>query len=164
MIKKQYLLKLGVVIIATNSLYADPLNIEALVPSDDYFRLDPTLHLRAAHGETTIGDDSVAFGGHDPDEDGFNFQGFEVGASFFIGENVSGFTTLNVFKNDGEDFESEFEEGFLKLSNLPGGFELRGGRMLARFGDQNAKHSPWLGFCRCSDRKCSLPRRRWSCL
>lgn len=47
---------------------------------------------------------------------------------------------LNVFKRDGEEIESEFEEGFLKLHSLPGGFELRGGRMLARFGDQNAKH------------------------
>ena len=142
---KQHYLQLGVVILATNSLHAesqdgDILDLSIAEPSGEYFRLEPSLHLRLAHGETTIGDDAAAFGGHDPNEDGFNFQGFEVGASFYIGENVSGFTTLNVFKNDGEDFESEFEEGFLKLKNLPGGFELRGGRMLARFGDQNSKH------------------------
>lgn len=107
---------------------------------DEFFRLEPTMHLRLAHGETSLPGADVEFGGHDPDEDTFNFQGFELGASFYLGEHVEGFATVNVFKNDGEEFESEFEEGFAKLINLPGGFELRGGRMLARFGDQNARH------------------------
>lgn len=103
-----------------------------------FFRLDPTLHFRAVHGSTTFKEGE--FGGHDPREDNFNFQGLEVGASFYAGEYIAGFATVNIFKNDGEDFESEFEEGFIKFQNLPGGFEIRGGRMLARFGDQNAQH------------------------
>ena len=107
---------------------------------DSLIRLEPTLHLRLAHGNTSLPADEVAFGGHDPKQDGFNFQGFEIGTNIYLGEYVTGFATVNIFKNDGEDFESEFEEGFLKLQNLPGGFEIRGGRMLARFGDQNARH------------------------
>jgi hypothetical protein len=39
-----------------------------------------------------------------------------------------------------EEWESEWEEAFLKLKDIPGGFELRGGRMLSRFGRHNAKH------------------------
>ena len=103
-------------------------------------RLQPTLHLRLAHGNTTLPSDELELGGHDPSQDNFNFQGFEIGASMYLGDDVSGFATINTYKEDGEDFESEFEEGFLKIQNLPGGFELRGGRMLARFGDQNARH------------------------
>lgn len=107
---------------------------------DELIRLEPTLHFRAAHGNTTLPAEEGIFGGHDPSQDNFNFQGFEIGANIYLGEYVSGFATVNVFKRDGEEFESEFEEGFLKLQNLPGGFEIRGGRMLARFGDQNARH------------------------
>ena len=112
----------------------------APVKQDAAIRLEPTLHLRLAHGNTSLPADEVAFGGHDPSEDNFNFQGFEIGTNIHLGEYISGFATVNIFKRDGEDFESEFEEGFLKLQNLPGGFEIRGGRMLARFGDQNARH------------------------
>lgn len=107
---------------------------------DGTFRLEPTLHLRLAHGNTTLPSDEVDLGGHDPSDDNFNFQGFEIGANVYFGESISGFATVNTYKEDGEDFESEFEEGFLKIQDLPGGFELRGGRMLARFGDQNARH------------------------
>ncbi|MBT8038581.1 MAG: hypothetical protein KJO21_13685 [Verrucomicrobiae bacterium] len=103
-------------------------------------RLEPTLHARLAHGNTSLPADEVAFGGHDPSEDNFNFQGFELGTNIHLGESLKGFATVNIFKRDGEAFESEFEEGFLKLINLPGNFEMRGGRMLARFGDQNARH------------------------
>jgi len=111
-----------------------------LLKEDTVLRLEPTLHLRLAHGNTTLPNESVELGGHDPSEDNFNFQAFEIGTNIYIGDNISGFATVNTYKRDGEDFESEFEEGFLKLDNLPGGFELRGGRMLARFGDQNARH------------------------
>lgn len=113
----------------------------AAAPTDKpSIRLEPTLHFRAAHGDTSLPAGEATLGGHDPKEDGFNFQGFEIGANIYLGEYLTGFTTVNVFKPDGADFESEFEEGFLKLQNLPGGFEIRGGRMLARFGDQNARH------------------------
>jgi len=107
---------------------------------EKFFRLDPHLHFRAAHGYTDLPNEEGVFGGHDPKEDNFNLQGLEIGASFYAGKYIAGFATVNVFKNDGEDFESEFEEGFVKFHNLPGNFEIRAGRMLARFGDQNAKH------------------------
>ena len=108
--------------------------------SPSTIRLEPTLHFRGAQGNTTIPEGEGEFGGHDPNQDGFNFQGFEIGSNIYLGKHLQGFATVNVFKNDGEDFESEFEEGFLKIIDIPGGFEIRGGRMLARIGDQNAKH------------------------
>ena len=118
----------------------DPVAPAPAAKTEPAIRLEPTLHLRLAHGDTSLPADEVAFGGHDPSQDGFNFQGFEIGTNIHLSQYVQGFATVNIYKNDGEDFESEFEEGFLKLVNLPGGFEIRGGRMLARFGDQNARH------------------------
>ncbi len=134
-------LSLPVCAMAHEHAAADGSSVPApAINNGGFFRLEPTLHLRLVHGSTSLPADEVGFGGHDPKEDNFNFQGFEIGANIYAGEYVRGFATVNVFKNDGEDFDSEFEEGFLKLVNLPGGFEVRGGRMLARFGDQNARH------------------------
>ncbi|BDS07487.1 hypothetical protein NT6N_25270 [Oceaniferula spumae] len=121
---------------------ASPLCAEENVApeSTSSIRLEPTLHLRAVHGTTTLSGEDAAFGGHDPFQDGFNLQGIEIGANLYAGEYLRGFATVNVFKHNGEDFDAEFEEGFLKLVNLPGNLELRAGRMLARFGDQNSRH------------------------
>lgn len=119
----------------------EPQTETEVIPSaeSEFFRIDPTLHLRMAHGYNNL-PEGIDIGGHDPRSDGFNLQGFEMGANVYAGDYVSGFATANIFKRNGEDFEGEFEEGFLKLHNLPYGFELRGGRMLARLGDQNSRH------------------------
>lgn len=119
--------------------------VTALTDDSAFFRIDPSLTLRLTHGSTTFSE-GFEVGGHDPSDDGFNFQGFEVSASIYAGDHIAGFVNTNIFKLDGEEFESEFEEGFLKLQNLPGNFELRGGRMLVRFGDQNAKHQHAFDF------------------
>lgn len=150
-IMNRYTSSIGLSVIAamTSSLAAQTDNGAqpdvSLEPGNDsqsppIYRLEPTLHFRAAHGNTTIPDGAAAFGGHDPRQDNFNLQGIELGTNIHIGDYVKGFATVNIFKPDGEEFESEFEEGFIKLVNLPGGFEIRGGRMLARLGDQNARH------------------------
>ncbi len=131
--------KLGLPVIAAMiSSLATGTSHGEITPLD--IRLDPTLHFRAVHGNTTMHDGMEGLGGHDPSQDNFNFQGFEIGTSLHIGEYVKGFATVNVYKLDGDDFDAEFEEGFLKLVNLPGGFELRGGRILSRLGIQNARH------------------------
>ncbi len=105
-----------------------------------FFRLDPTFHVRVALGDTTMPWTGQEIGGHDPRNDGFNLQGIEVGTNIHIGEHISGFATVNIFKPRHEDFDAEWEEGFLKAHDLPYGFEFRAGRMLTRFGSQNANH------------------------
>ena len=40
---------------------------------DSAIRLDAMMHLRLAHGSTSLSADEVAFGGHDPSVDNFNF-------------------------------------------------------------------------------------------
>ncbi len=110
-----------------------------------FLRVDPSVNLRLTHGTDTLQND-LEVGGHDPNDEGFNFQGLEIGANIYGGDHVRAFINSNIFKPDGEEFESEFEEGFIKLIDLPGNLELRAGRMLARFGDQNAKHNHAFDF------------------
>ena len=119
--------------------------VKALTDDSAFFRIDPSLTLRLTHGSTTFSE-GFEVGGHDPSDDGFNFQGFEVSASIHAGDHIAGFVNTNIFKLDGEEFESEFEEGFIKFHNLPGNLEFRAGRMLTRFGDQNAKHQHAFDF------------------
>lgn len=91
-------------------------------------------------GGTTSGDfEELASHNHDPNQD-VVLQGLEVGANFTLNDHIQGFATMNVFQNVDDELEAEWEEGFVKLVDLPGGIELRGGRYLNRFGGQNAVH------------------------
>lgn len=110
-----------------------------------FLRVDPSLNLRLTHGTDAIGD-GLEVGGHDPNDEGFNFQGLELGANIYAGDHIRGFINTNIFKPDGEEFEGEFEEGFIKFIDLPGNLEVRAGRLLGRFGDQNAKHQHAFDF------------------
>lgn len=107
--------------------------------------LFPHIHFSAAWGRTGFDPETaaaLAAGHHDPIEDGWALQGFELGLSGRFGEYLESFTTWHGFWKSGSphDFDSEFEEYFLKLKNIPGNLELRGGRFLNRFGLHNASH------------------------
>ena len=80
--------------------------------------------------------------GHDPDEE-ITLQGVELGMSLRANEFLEGFINTNVFLSNDDKIDSEWEEGFLKLKNIPalgGTFELRAGRYLNRLGSQNNTH------------------------
>lgn len=101
--------------------------------------LYPHLHATAAYGDASRDPAELASHGHDPN-DNFTLQGIDVGLSLKAGEYLEGFANGNFFLDDEDDWDGEWEEAFLKLVNLPGGFELRGGRMFNRLGRQNAVH------------------------
>jgi len=50
------------------------------------------------------------------------------------------FANVNAFTDQDHELDAEWEEGFVKLPELPGGFELRAGRFLNRIGLQNSTH------------------------
>lgn len=112
----------------------------ACSPVFSEIKLDPTFHFNGAVGQTSA-DAFRDIGGHahDPNND-FSVQGFEPGLNLRVDEWLAGFTNLNVFTTADHDVDWEVEEAFLKLKNLPGGFEVRGGRMLNRIGLQNNQH------------------------
>lgn len=104
--------------------------------------LFPHVHFQSVYGGTT-GDDveHLGPGHHDPQEDGWTIQGFEFGASLRPSDYFEAFTTYHLFyERSTEEWDSEFEEWFGKLKNLPFGLELRGGRYLNRFGLHNSVH------------------------
>ena len=96
-------------------------------------------HLRAVAGVTTGDYEELALHAHDPNQD-VTLQGLELGVNLDVNDYLKGFGAVNVFLDTEDELDAEWEEGFLKLANLPGGFELRGGRYLNRFGTQNNVH------------------------
>lgn len=103
--------------------------------------LFPSAYLRVAAGATSGASASrLAVGEHDPFRDGVTFQGLDLGMSLRAGDYLEGFINAHIFADRDDDLDAELEEAFLKLHNLPGGFEVRGGLMLNRFGFQNARH------------------------
>jgi hypothetical protein len=105
--------------------------------------LFPHIHFQAAYGRTSFEElHEFAAGHHDPFSDGWTVQGVELGLSGRFSDHVEGFATWHGFWDSASphSFDSEFEEYFLKLKNLPGGLEVRGGQYLNRFGLHNATH------------------------
>lgn len=102
--------------------------------------LFPHLHAYGLLGDSTGDPADLAVGGHDPSQTGAALQFIEAGMSLRAGM-LQGFVVGVGTKNSGEDFSVALEEGFLKLVDLPMGFELRGGQFFNRFGFQNAVHA-----------------------
>jgi hypothetical protein len=100
------------------------------------------LHLNTVIGRSSADHpEDFAPGGHDPNRDGaLQLQSLEPSVSLRYGDYIQGFATGSLFTDSHDDFEWEWEEIFLKLHNLPGGIELRGGRFLNRVGLHNAVH------------------------
>jgi len=100
--------------------------------------LDVTAHSTAAIG-TNKGQPTH---GHDPRGE-VTLQGIDLGLSLRANEFIEGFINTNIFINDEDDLDAEWEEGFLKFKSikaLGGSFEVRGGRYLNRIGMQNNVH------------------------
>ena len=103
-------------------------------------KFDPTFHFNGVMGDTSA-DAFRNVGGHAHDpNDSFAVQGFEPGLNLRVDDWLAGFTNVNVFTTSDHEIDWELEEAFLKLPNLPGGFEARGGRMFNRIGLQNNQH------------------------
>lgn len=103
--------------------------------------LFPHFSVQGAFGGTTARSvESLAMSHHDPQANA-TLQTLEFGVSLRLNEYVEGFANYAAFTDADGSIDGEFEEAFLKFVNLPGGFELRGGKFLNRFGFQNALHS-----------------------
>lgn len=103
--------------------------------------LFPHFHFQSVYGETSA-DEAEHFGAghHDPVSDGWTIQGFEFGASLRT-EWFDAFGVYHLYQDAAtNDWDGDFEEWFGKIKNIPGGFEIRGGQYLNRFGLQNAVH------------------------
>jgi hypothetical protein len=103
--------------------------------------LFPHLHVNGVYGKSSGDDGTLAVAHHDPASEGFTLN-LEGGFSLRAGDHFEGFTTYALRWDEEErTWEHEFEEWFLKAKNLPGGFDLRVGQYLNRFGLQNTYHN-----------------------
>ncbi len=99
-----------------------------LAPSIGPF--SPSVHVNAAISESSGKSEELQLGYHDPTREQGTIQSIEVGLSLRY-EMLEGFATYNFGYGADEEWSDELEEAFLKLCDLPGGFELRGGRKCA---------------------------------
>jgi hypothetical protein len=101
----------------------------------------PHLHLTQAWGQSTAEDPaSLISGAHDPNAEGWTLQGIEAESSFRFSRYLEAFTGHHFYWDQLGGWDYEHDESFLKLLNLPGGFELRAGQYFNRFGFHNALH------------------------
>jgi len=101
--------------------------------------LFPNLFLHGIGGMTSGEAEELASGAHDPRRGAFSAQSIEPGLSLRT-EHLHGFANYLWFQDAHGDWDGELEEAFGKLTALPGGLELKGGRFLSRFGALNDKH------------------------
>ncbi len=100
----------------------------------------PHLHVTGAAGVSSGEPTALAAGHHDPSREGGSIQGIEVGGSLRIDPYLEGFATYNLSWGADKEWSDEWEEAFLKLRCPAEYGEVRGGRMLARFGQHNTRH------------------------
>lgn len=109
----------------------------ALYKSEEWFDLNA--HLRIAGGQSSGSIEDLATHGHDPTGE-FTVQGFELEPRIRFNDHILFAAGINnVLSADGE-FEAELEEAYGSLRDLPGGFEVRGGRFFNRLTQQNNRH------------------------
>jgi hypothetical protein len=102
--------------------------------------LFPHFHFNSVYGGTTA-DELPEIGHHDPREDGWVIQGFEFGLSARVNDYFEAYGNYHLYyDNELDAWDDRFEEWFGKIKNIPGGFELRGGRYLNRLGYHNTVH------------------------
>ena len=103
--------------------------------------LFPHIHVHSVLSDSTTDPSELAVGHHDPNNNGLTFQGVEFGMSGRFTDWLEAFGTFHLSYNEPlSEWQHEFEEWFGKVKNLPGGFEIRGGKFLNRFGLHNAVH------------------------
>jgi hypothetical protein len=101
--------------------------------------LFPNVHLHGIGGWSSGEPGELATGGHDPRREEFSAQAIEPGVSLRT-KYLEGFANGIFFQDEDGEWDGELEEAFGKITNLPGGFEIKGGQFLSRFGIQNATH------------------------
>ena len=101
--------------------------------------LFPNLYLHGVGGFSSGDPADLASGGHDTNRESFSGQAIEPSVSLRT-EYIEAFSNYLFFQDSDGNWDGELEELFGKIVNIPGGFEIKGGQYLARFGAVNDKH------------------------
>ena len=107
-----------------------------LYPQEEWFDLDAYLRIAGAAGADPEG---LATHGHDPTGD-FTVQGLELEPRVEFNDHLAAYAGINNVLSADNEFEAELEEAYGTIRNLPGGFEVRGGRFFNRLALDNVTH------------------------
>lgn len=98
-----------------------------------------TLHLQGVGGYSSTHAHDLALGTHDPKRQSFSAQAIEPSLSMKT-KFFEAYANYLWFQDDHGHWDGELEELFGKIL-LPGGFEIKGGQFLSRYGINNNRHS-----------------------
>lgn len=101
--------------------------------------MDISALTNVAVGGSSVGDEDLGNlqgGAHDPDENGFTLQQFELALEGAVDPFFTGFANIVFSPN-----AVELEEAFLTTSSLPWGLQVEGGYFLTEFGLINPTHA-----------------------
>jgi hypothetical protein len=96
-----------------------------------------------AGGGSSVGDDEVAnlhAGGHDPKENGFTFQNFELVVGGAVDPYFDAQANLIVLIDQEGETVVELEEAYATTRSLPWGLQVKAGQYFTDFGRQNPQH------------------------
>jgi len=104
-------------------------------------KITASLYGNIIYGGTTGVMESLYGAGHDPKRDeGWTVQGLEPGISLRLTDHIEGFASGILFTDGDGEWDTELEELFGVVRDLPGGIDIRFGQMLNRVGIQNTHH------------------------
>jgi len=104
-------------------------------------KIFPHIHVDTVFGTASRGQEELAVGHHDPiRRDGLTIQNLEFSLSGRLNDHNEFFFTYAGAFGENDEIDPIYEEFFWKFKNIPGGLELRVGRVYNRFGIQNTYH------------------------
>lgn len=115
------------------------LGVSSALVQAESLKIEASAHLNAAVGVSSVSEEELATHAHDPNQN-FSLQGLEVGLSGQWEDYLQFFVAINTYRGLDDKLDSELEEAFIKLVDLPLGLQMRAGRYMNRFGADNNKH------------------------
>lgn len=103
-------------------------------------KITASLYGSLIYGGTTGEMESLYDAGHDPSREDWTVQGIEPGISLRLTDHLEGFASGILFTDAEGEWDTELEELFGVVKDLPGGFDIRFGQMFNRVGIQNTHH------------------------
>lgn len=103
--------------------------------------IEPSIYFNNVVGHTELANSGLARGGHDPAGNGFSIPSINLSTAISYGEYLTAFTESILLWNEDDGWEYELEELYLKGVNLPGGIEIKAGRLLPAVGARNNIHN-----------------------
>ncbi len=103
-------------------------------------KITASLNGALIYGGTSGDMESLYDAGHDPSSEGWTVQGLEPSISLRLTDHIEGFASGILFTDGDGNWDTELEEMFGVVRDLPGGLDIRFGQMLNRVGIQNTQH------------------------